>query len=422
MFLYFSSKTFEYDLYFKIRTMIKNFLIVLLLLTFSQNVKAQFWKKIKNKIEKKASEEVDKILSPKEEGKQDSKDRKEENAKEVIIKNKTLDLWTNYDFVPGENVLFYDTFKDDAYGGFPKRWDINLGSAEIARVNGEKVFLLNGNSSVYPLLTNFDFTKRTTIELDIYCGEKFWKRGISNKYSIKLWDKADHYDTYKKSFKASKLREIEIRKSGGVLEVLMGDFGREIALKDVKNKVGWHHLVIVSNGKDLFQVYFDELKTLSLPKLGALPTGVTIQVDEFGSQKNNSMAIKAIKITQGRNSLYEQIITNGNFSTNGILFNTGKSKLKPESSGVLKSVVNLLLDNPGWKFEIVGHTDNVGEEKANLILSQNRAKSVQKALVNLGIQASRLTTLGRGESEPLNTNSTPEERANNRRVVFKLKK
>ncbi|WP_299118275.1 OmpA family protein [uncultured Tenacibaculum sp.] len=402
--------------------MIKKTLMALLLLTFSQSVEAQFWKKIKNKIEKKASEKVDKILFPKVEGKKDSEDKKEKRTKAVIIKNETLDLWTNYDFVPGENVLFYDTFKDDEYGAFPKRWDINLGSAEIARVNGEKVFLLNGNSSVYPLLTNFDFTKRTSIELDIYCGEKFWKRGISNKYSIKLWDKADKYDTYKKSFKASKLREIEIRKNGDVLKVSMGDFGRGIALKDVKNKIGWHHLVIVSNGKDLFQLYFDELKILNLPKLGTFPTGVTIQVDEFGNQKNNSMAIKAIKIAQGGNSLYKQIITNGNFSTNGILFNTGKSKLKPESSGVLKSIANLLLDNPGWKFEIVGHTDNVGEKKDNLILSQNRAKSVQKVLIKLGIQASRLTTLGRGESEPLNTNSTTEERANNRRVVFKLKK
>ncbi|CAM1347354.1 OmpA family protein [Tenacibaculum crassostreae] len=406
----------------KIRTV----LITLLLITFSQKGEAQFWKKIKQKVENKIEKKVNEVLTPKKDSiKKTPKDKKSPTEKKETKKQNTgkqLELWTNYDFVPSNNVVFFDTFKDDEYGAFPARWDINLGSAEIARLNNEKAFLLNDDTSVFPLISNLDFSKRTTIELDIYCGEKFWTRYVSNKYRIKLWDKADYFDAYKESFKASKLREIIIQKDGEVLEVKMGDFGRKINLKNFNNYIEWHHVAIVINGKGLFQLYFDELKMLNLPKLGVLPTGITIQEDDFGNQKSIAMAIKAIKIAQGGNSSYKQIITDGRFVTNGILFNTGKAKLKPASNGVLKRIKNMLIDNPDWKFEIVGHTDSDGEEKNNLILSQNRAKSVKNALVAMGIAPTRLTILGKGESEPLNTNSTPEEKANNRRVVFILKK
>lgn len=397
--------------------------MLLLGITFSQQIEAQIWKKIKskvkNKIEKKVDKKIDQVLNSKK-NKNKAADKKEKNITKKNIKQ-PLDLWTNYDFVVGDNVLFFDDFKLDDYGAFPARWDINFGNAEIVRLNGNKAFLLNSATSVFPLISNLNLSERTTIEFDIYCGEKFWQQHISSSYLIKLWEKANKYDTYEKSLKNSKLREIEIRKNGKVFEVSMGDFGKEINLKNFDNYIGWHHIAIVINGNGQLQLYFNETKMLNLPKLGATPTGVNIQESDFGGDKNNSMAIKAVKIAQGGNSLYKQITTDGSFVTNGILFNVGKVELKPESGGVLKKVMNMLIDNPDWKFEIIGHTDSDGEEKNNLDLSQKRAKSVKKALINMGISSSRLTTFGKGESEPLNTNSTPEEKANNRRVAFILK-
>jgi len=84
-------------------------------------------------------------------------------------------------------------------------------------------------------------------------------------------------------------------------------------------------------------------------------------------------------------------------------------------------VTDLLLDHPDWAFDIIGHTDSDGDDANNLKLSLERANQVKEALIARGIAEDRLTTLGKGESEPLNTNSSVEEKANNRRVEFLLK-
>jgi outer membrane protein OmpA-like peptidoglycan-associated protein len=71
------------------------------------------------------------------------------------------------------------------------------------------------------------------------------------------------------------------------------------------------------------------------------------------------------------------------------------------------------------KFEIGGHTDSDGDDNSNLKLSKDRSDTVKQKLVEYGIDAARLTTKGYGESKPLNDNSTPENKANNRRVEFR---
>ncbi len=78
----------------------------------------------------------------------------------------------------------------------------------------------------------------------------------------------------------------------------------------------------------------------------------------------------------------------------------------------------MLKQNPDIKYEIDGHTDNTGNSKHNLELSQQRADAVMSQLVSMGIDSSRLTTKGYGDTEPISDNSTPEGKANNRRVEF----
>jgi outer membrane protein OmpA-like peptidoglycan-associated protein len=86
--------------------------------------------------------------------------------------------------------------------------------------------------------------------------------------------------------------------------------------------------------------------------------------------------------------------------------------------GTLNEIKAIMTDNPDLKFEIDGHTDNSGTPAHNLTLSQERAEAVKAQLVSMGIAESRLTTKGLGDTKPLSDNSSPEGKANNRRVEF----
>jgi outer membrane protein OmpA-like peptidoglycan-associated protein len=103
-----------------------------------------------------------------------------------------------------------------------------------------------------------------------------------------------------------------------------------------------------------------------------------------------------------------------------IFFETGKFELQNESSSELDQLVTLLQDNPNLKIQIAGHTDNVGREKDNQLLSTNRAKSVVDYLLNHAVNAQRLTYKGFGSSKPVADNSGEQGRALNRRTELSI--
>jgi len=86
--------------------------------------------------------------------------------------------------------------------------------------------------------------------------------------------------------------------------------------------------------------------------------------------------------------------------------------------GVINKIVKLMKKHPDLKFRIEGHTDSDGENSFNKKLSEERAKAVKILLVESGIDASRFESKGFGESKPVDSNTTPEGKANNRRVEF----
>jgi OOP family OmpA-OmpF porin len=115
--------------------------------------------------------------------------------------------------------------------------------------------------------------------------------------------------------------------------------------------------------------------------------------------------------------LSNQLATAGTVSLHGILFDTGRATIKPESAATLETVADVLKQDPALKLEIRGHTDNVGAPAANLKLSQDRAAAVKAHLVQTaGVAADRLSTAGFGDTKPVADNTTEQGRAQNRRV------
>ena len=101
----------------------------------------------------------------------------------------------------------------------------------------------------------------------------------------------------------------------------------------------------------------------------------------------------------------------------GILFDTGKATIKPESKAAVAPIGELLKNDAALKLEILGHTDNVGAAAANLKLSQDRAAAVKAYVVaTFSVPQDRLTTAGFGDTKPVGDNKTEAGRAQNRRV------
>jgi outer membrane protein OmpA-like peptidoglycan-associated protein len=125
----------------------------------------------------------------------------------------------------------------------------------------------------------------------------------------------------------------------------------------------------------------------------------------------------AQKVEIDAGAMADEIEKTGRVALYGINFATGKADVTPDSAKTLEQIAELLKNKPDWKLRVEGHTDNVGQAKANLALSKKRAEAVKSYLVKkLGVAAARLTSEGYGDTKPLGPNTDEQGRAKNRRV------
>jgi len=202
-------------------------------------------------------------------------------------------------------------------------------------------------------------------------------------------------------------------------EVKMGQFGGKTAsFKEEKKswQPKWKHVAVAFNKRSL-KLYLDEERILNIPNLGFLPKMFSIG-GHFDDRYIKMSSIKNIRVNEGGKKLYDRILAEGKFVTRGILFDVNKATINGESMGTINEIVKLMNAHPDLNFRIEGHTDSDGDESFNQKLSEDRAAAVKSMLVSIGIDASRLESKGWGESKPLSENSTPEGKANNRRVEF----
>lgn len=216
-----------------------------------------------------------------------------------------------------------------------------------------------------------------------------------------------------------------IRKEG-MMTVIRYDFNTEANLQQpstlqiLKN---FENAVKNIDGITVYQSATDAVGTYKLMKNGA--ESVWIKVECLGGNNSEVYRLTIIELeAMSQEVASTEILTALN--TVGrialyINFETGKSVVKPESEKAVNEIVELLNANPALKIAIEGHTDNVGNQATNQILSEARAKSIMDSLVAKGIEKSRLNSKGFGQTKPVADNATEEGKAKNRRVeIVKL--
>lgn len=382
-------------------------------------------KKAENKVENKIDKGVDSAFQGVEGLFSGKKVQEKEQSAAVEVNKEATQAsatsagtlqWNSYDFVSGDEVIFEDDLKGERNGEFPSKWDLNKGNIENVTLDGENVIAFfkcntNNGGGIVPFLKNSDkdyLPDEFTVEFDA-----FFEQGNSGTYKLYLADVKRH----KNLDKATKYDKKWIRFGRNGVE-----YEREIDRKyypgtnaSSEQKAMWRHFALSFNKRAL-KVYLDDARLLNLPSLDYNPTGLGIGFhNPSGGVKGY---IKNIRIAQGAVPLYSKVIGNGKIVTTGIRFEVNQAVIKPESMGIINGIVALMVQDSNLNFSIEGHTDSDGDASMNQVLSERRAAAVKEKFVELGIEGSRLKTAGWGESKPLNTNATLEEKVNNRRVEF----
>lgn len=172
--------------------------------------------------------------------------------------------------------------------------------------------------------------------------------------------------------------------------------------------------------KTRLRVYMNAEKVVDVPRAFSNDLNYNaVLFETYNVSPPHQYLFSNIRLAVGAPGTRNRLITEGKFVTRGILFDVARAEVKPESYGVLKNVAAVLNENPEVRVRIVGHTDADGDDNSNLNLSKQRAEAVKNSLVqDFGIELSRFETDGKGESQPVDKNTTPEGKANNRRVKF----
>jgi OOP family OmpA-OmpF porin len=321
-----------------------------------------------------------------------------------------ISAYNNYDFVPGDQIVFDDNFIDDQNGEFPAHWNLGAGQAVVNTIAGRPAFLLtDGNfAHVSPRIKSASYLGDAfTIEFDEYS---------SGGYLPKLYFYNSNADATAASNDQANVSlgtdVIEIVNKATGLD-LQGKLPAAIVSDSYLNK--WHHIAIAYRNNQI-KVYVDQYRVAVAPNLGTKPRAFDI---EGIGDPNNPIIITNVRVANGGGmNMLGKKFTDAKLITHGINFDIDKATIKPESMGTLNMIVGILRDNPDLKFEVDGHTDNSGGAAHNATLSQQRANAVKAQLVTMGIDGSRLSTKGFGDTKPISDNLTPEGKANNRRVEF----
>ncbi|MEZ0607233.1 OmpA family protein [Fibrella sp. WM1] len=341
-----------------------------------------------------------------------------------------LKAYSKFDFVAGENVLAYDDFATTNVGDFPLGWNTNS-TAELVTLEGKpgKWLFMSKDGFFQPeyvkeMPTNF------TLEFDV-----FTRYNSNNLLTYSLYLSA--VDSPKKDLANQYIQDgiyfewhpcgggkfivyeksEEVNKNEG-LNLKEFDCGDDYSKPSFVKFSIWRQ-------KTRLRIYANETKVLDIPqafdpklKYNAFKFG-TAYMNYATADNKDEFMVANLRYAVGAPDTRAKLITEGKFSTTGILFDINSDKIRPESYGVLKEIGTVLKENAGVRVKIIGHTDSDGDDASNLALSKRRAASVKVALsTEFGIDASRLDTDGKGESAPVGSNTTPEGKANNRRVEF----
>lgn len=307
--------------------------------------------------------------------------------------------WNTYDFVPGNRVIDVVSFEDQPLGRFPtSELTFVRGNMQVVERDGARWLEATSDGIVQIELPeetgdsySIEFTAHITnpnVGITLFPTPL---EGARNRYAHDYVTLSSRPGVYRAGtqLSARQLRDIP---------------GQDVAVK-----------LQVDEGYAI--LYVDSLAVAQVPG-SQFPSAGTLELHLEGSDRHRTYLGETV-VAAGLDDVQESLTSEGVFTTRGILFDADSDRLRPESTPVLAALADALTRAETLSVTIEAHTDT-GDEAANLALSEQRAAAVVDWLVAQGIDAGRLTAVGKGQSDPAVPNDTLEGRYENRRIVVRV--
>lgn len=362
---------------------------------------------------KKKNRSAEGALEEEQAGESESEESTEqlEEVKSIPDAKPTLAAYSKFDFIPGEKVIFYDDFSQDAVGDFPALW-FSDGSGEVVTMNNLPGKWLNQTAEgcYYPerdLQTSGNFT----VEFDLISPMDQFELGF---YLVAgdIKDPNEGGAIPGRAGVKTSITQHQVYYSGYDQGnyTLDGNAAVEIKPNELVHLSYWIQ-------KQRLRIYVNERKVIDSPRV--MPQGYNYNMLRFQLGDAYNPYITNFRVAAGLPDTRNKLITEGKLVTYGIYFDVNKDEVKPESYGTLKEIAAILNEVPEVRVKIFGHTDADGDDLKNMELSKRRAAAVRAELANsFGVNTERLDTDGLGETKPVAPNDTPVNKALNPRVEF----
>jgi outer membrane protein OmpA-like peptidoglycan-associated protein len=312
------------------------------------------------------------------------------------------------DFIPGEKTVFFDDFTDMLPDEAPPHFKVRGAAVHLKQGPGFRQATITERTEMTPALKNIP--KNFTAEIDTFFGASncgaanwfFYPKGATGQSSEEVLYVS--YQTWDNRLRLIVKAGLYPKHESLIDDAFKVDFSQPV-------KMGiWvqdGRVRVYANGEKLTDANQVELPELEWSRL------------DTGVRNGCHIGHRRVRVAESMPDFSRVITSSGRYVTHGIQFDTDSDRLKPESASIIKMVARGLLANPNLKLLIEGHTDSTGNAERNLDLSKRRAEAVKTVLVSqFSIEADRLTTDGLGASKPIDSNDTPQGRAQNRRVEF----
>lgn len=352
------------------------------------------------------------------------------NTEVANIKSKGLKSYSRFDFVPGEKVVYAEDFSQDVIGEMPLNWTTN-GKGELMELDGISGKWLRGfKNSELTSINKKELGDNYTIEFDLV-----YYFGAASAAYVMPDVRIRMMNNYPKSMSGNPRKgensfifNVHPKPEKSLAWVDCYNDGPTFKSTNIEvpffsgnyNQVQ-HYAIQVQ--KNRLRIWIDENKVFDMPQVIDTSKKMSRIGFELGSasypENEVGFYVSNIRFAEGIPDTRHKLLEEGKFSTTGILFAVNSAEIKPASYGIIKEIGNLLKENTDVKIKIIGHTSSDGNGISNLELSKKRALAVKEALgKDFGIDAARIETDGKGDTQPVASNSTAEGKIQNRRVEF----